>query len=142
MGKVIAKIINSNEEIPSINQISAVFMIAFDGKNILAIKNERGWDIPGGHLNLGENLLTGLRREIKEESGAEFTKAIPYAVLTTEGVRKKMLFYTTRSFKLGHLDYSEDVLGRDVITKERLINLYYGDKKLLKFLLDEAEKIK
>lgn len=30
-----------------------------------------GWDIPGGRINASEELLTALRREVREEIGAE-----------------------------------------------------------------------
>lgn len=142
MSKITVQLLGDGDKIPSANQVSAVFMVAFEGGKILAIKNERGWDIPGGYLDPGEDLLTALRREFTEEGGAEFTGATPYAVLTVENVEKKMLFFITRSFQLGHLVLSEDVLGREVITKKELLERYYGDKELLSTLLDEAEKIK
>jgi 8-oxo-dGTP pyrophosphatase MutT (NUDIX family) len=141
MSKITVTFINP-EDAPLAEQVSAVFVVAFEKGKILAIENERGWDIPGGHLDSGEDLLTGLRREFDEEAGAKLTMdAVPYAVLMVEGVAKKMLFFVAQSFQLGKLIYSDDVLGREIMTKEELLNRYYGDKKLLKQLLDEAEKI-
>lgn len=36
--------------IPKKEFLSAVFLIAINGDKILSIKNDRGWEIPGGHL--------------------------------------------------------------------------------------------
>lgn len=38
-------------------------------ENILIVKNDSGWVIPGGHPESGEEVLTTLRRETLEESG-------------------------------------------------------------------------
>jgi ADP-ribose pyrophosphatase YjhB (NUDIX family) len=36
---------------------------------VLLIKNFKGWDLPGGHIKQSENVMTGLIREIFEETG-------------------------------------------------------------------------
>jgi len=39
---------------------------------ILILKHMSGnWLLPGGKINMGENFINGLRREIKEETGIE-----------------------------------------------------------------------
>ncbi len=39
---------------------------------ILLVKNElRGWEFPGGFIEKGENIIDGVAREIREESGIE-----------------------------------------------------------------------
>lgn len=41
---------------------------------ILLVKSERrGWEPPGGQVELGEDLITAIKREITEESGCEVT---------------------------------------------------------------------
>lgn len=53
--------------------IVAVGGIVEDGKgNILLVKtHDGGWVYPGGQVENGENLMDGLIREIKEESGID-----------------------------------------------------------------------
>ena len=41
-----------------------------DGKVLILKHNTGKWLLPGGKINKGENSLEGLKREIKEETGA------------------------------------------------------------------------
>lgn len=40
------------------------------------------YEIPGGHIDFGEDIETGLKREIKEELGANVILGDPFAVFT------------------------------------------------------------
>lgn len=126
-------------EMPLVREkISAVFLIAFSDEKVLSIRNERGWDIPGGYLEAGEELLEGLRREVAEEAGASFETAHPYAILSSSGQEKVMVFYVSPSCTLGKFTSSEDALDRDLLSVEGLISRYYGDRNLLRSLIEEA----
>lgn len=60
-----------------INAMKAV--ILFDGKVLIVKRNENlkfgggTWEFVGGKLEFGEDLLTGLKREITEETGLKVT---------------------------------------------------------------------
>lgn len=60
-----------------INAMKAV--ILFEGKVLIVKRNESlkfcggTWEFVGGKLEFGEDLLTGLKREITEETGLEVT---------------------------------------------------------------------
>ena len=43
-------------------------VIYIDDK-ILFLKNNQGWDLPGGHIEKEEDIKQGLAREIEEETG-------------------------------------------------------------------------
>lgn len=53
--------------------IVAVGALVTDNDNniLLARHPERGWEIPGGYVKSGEDLITALKREIKEETGVD-----------------------------------------------------------------------
>src|SRR3989344_2470679 len=82
-------------------EVSAVFLVCFIGEKIVACRNERGWDIPGGHLEEGEEPLDGVRREAEEEAGVKFDSAIPYATLSLPNEETCMLFFASNSCKMG-----------------------------------------
>lgn len=49
--------------------ISVAGLVYKEDKVLLIKSNHRGWEIPGGVVETGEDLLDGLKREIFEESG-------------------------------------------------------------------------
>jgi len=45
-------------------------LISNNEGNILLVKSpRRGWKFPGGQVEVGEDLMTALKREVEEESG-------------------------------------------------------------------------
>ena len=42
-----------------------------DGGLLLVRTPRRGWELPGGQIELGETVIDGLKREVYEESGVE-----------------------------------------------------------------------
>jgi 8-oxo-dGTP diphosphatase len=53
--------------------VVAVTAVVFDATGrVLLVKNERrGWEPPGGQVELGEDLFAALEREVREEAGVE-----------------------------------------------------------------------
>ena len=86
-------------------------------------------------MEAGEDLLTALRREVREEAGAVFAASLPYAVLST-GRPKAMLVYTTRTYELMH-DWqpSEECPDRAELDPNQFIAIYHGDKKYMRALI-------
>jgi ADP-ribose pyrophosphatase YjhB (NUDIX family) len=127
--------------LPVREEISAVFLLAFQqGESVLSVRNERGWDIPGGHLEEGEDLMNGLRREVQEEAGATFEEATPFAVLRTPGAQRVMLFFATERCSLQEFTPHADALERALLSPGDLIDRYYGDKALLRSLITTAQQ--
>jgi 8-oxo-dGTP pyrophosphatase MutT (NUDIX family) len=54
-----------------------------EGNYLLILSHDRGWEIPGGAVEEGEDLLTALHREVDEEVGVELpTKSWPGSIQT------------------------------------------------------------
>jgi 8-oxo-dGTP pyrophosphatase MutT (NUDIX family) len=51
----------------------SVKVVAFLNGKILLLRNEIGWDLPGGHIKDGENSFGALQRETFEETGVNLT---------------------------------------------------------------------
>lgn len=63
-----------DEQLPPLATITSALALAFDGERILMTNLcQRGWDIPGGHLEPGETPEAAMRREVMEEASALLT---------------------------------------------------------------------
>ena len=81
-------------ELPAIELVTAVLTLCFSGNRLLMIKHdERGWDIPGGHIEPGETLEETLRREVLEEAGATLSELKCFAHFKTHLNGAKPLAY-------------------------------------------------
>ena len=70
-GRLFHLVTRLDREPPPAANISTAHCLAFDGDQIvLALHANRGWTVPGGHLEDGESAETAMRREALEEAGA------------------------------------------------------------------------
>ena len=42
-----------------------------EGRVLLVKSPRRGWEFPGGQVEIGEDLISALKREVKEEAGVD-----------------------------------------------------------------------
>ena len=133
--------LNSVDEkvLPPTSKVSAVFFLGIKDNQILSIRNERGWDIPGGHVEEGEALLEALRRETLEEASAKFMKVKPFLYLSSDDYDKVMLFYFTNDFVLEEFKPHEDSFERAVLSIEDFLSKYYGDKEMMRRIFKIAQ---
>jgi 8-oxo-dGTP diphosphatase len=67
-------------EMPPAELCTSAYVLAFDGDRLLMSDLDRGIDIPGGHIDAGEEPEAAMRREAKEETGATIGAATLFAV--------------------------------------------------------------
>jgi 8-oxo-dGTP pyrophosphatase MutT (NUDIX family) len=132
------KLLTRESFYPKVEIISAVFLIGFADGKILSSRNERGWDIPGGHVEAGESLVAALNRELQEEAGATAHNPRPYALLTLRGRTKSMMFFTTKDLQVGKFTPKPDAFECKLMTKEELLRSYHGDTALMGQIIDKA----
>ncbi len=137
------KFLNEAKDIQQGDSISAVFLVGLKDDKILAARNERGWDLPGGHIEKGEGLLEGLHRELQEEAGATVRNPQPFALLSILGHPKSMLFYASRDFELGDFTPKVDAFERAIMSIPELLMAYHdhGDALLLRGLIEKAAQV-
>ena len=146
MTQFFIKYIDESYVLPERELTSAVFLIAIKGTKILAIENEKGWDIPGGHLEEGETIREGLVREVQEEGGASFEGEKIFALIESSDrdvyKYKVMLVYVADNFELGEFTPSEDAINREVIEVSEFVKRYkktYSNLDLVNMVLHAQE---
>jgi len=76
---------------------------------VLLIKHyKRGWEIPQGRVEEGENLLEALHREVLEEAGVEIEPGPLAVVWSMVSPPAALIFTFLGSYKSGELSCSDD----------------------------------
>jgi len=108
--------------------------IVEDGQgNILLVKaHDDGWVYPGGITEVGENLMDGVIREIKEESGIDASVSHLISVVSNTAVHKwydgvtdvptKVMFDFVCKLEGGELAASEETSECKWVPKEQVLD--------------------
>lgn len=130
MTKFFIKYVNETTIPPKQESISSVFLLAIQGSKILAIKNDRGWETPGGHVEEGETSEETLIREVREEAGAIFSNPKLLAIIESDDQEKYkdkvMLVYATNDFTLQEFIPSEDAFERKIVEVKVFLQRHKG----------------
>ena len=129
----------SVEDFPSPTAVSMV--VLYGNNKIIAVHNPRGWGIPSGHIEKGENFLETAQRELMEEATAKPRKDLDFQlcggmISDYFSYPTSILILKTRVEKLPPFKRFLEVDNRRIVTPEEMIGIYYGNKEVMKGILE------
>ena len=121
--------------------VCAFLRVKEEPNKLVIIKNERGYDVPGGHIEHDESPVAALYREIKEEASATLDSPTPCWVLSSDYNLKQttgILFFKSYC-TLNNFQPNQEISERKLLQPEEFLACYHDNKKLMEHLLSNAE---
>lgn len=102
-------------------------LVRNDQGQVLLIKHyKRGWEIPQGRVEEGENLLDALRREVREEAGVEIEPGPLAAVWSMLTPPSAVIFTFLGRYQSGEVSCSDDSVAACWFTPEQALEQVTG----------------
>ena len=128
-------------------EISSVLVVPFaaDGK-VVAVRNKRGWDLTGGHVEpYDKDIEAAARREAREEANITLGELHPIGTIefleSREGIKKYMPVMATTVKHMGSFTANDEILERtSMSTDEYLQRQQAGDPDIMKEILNTAKE--
>ena len=132
-----------SSSIPSIKltTVCAFLRVKNTPHKLVIIKNDRGYDVPGGHIEHNESPVVALHREIEEEAQATPDSPIPCWILCSDYNPKKItgiLFFKSYC-TLNNFEASDEISERKLLLPEQFLSCYHGNRQLMEYLLSNSE---
>lgn len=131
-----------SESLPPKAEVTAVAIVACLDDKVLFIKNKRGWDIPGGHVEeTDKGIEETARRELLEETCTECGELVlaGYMISDLYPDRKTYIaILKTEITSLEEFTPQYETIQRDLISPEECKERYYGNPSLMEKLLRVA----
>ena len=101
------------------HRVTAGAVVIRDDNKILLIEGpQRGWELPGGHVEEGESIHHALKREVKEETGIDIkiirfcgiSQEVNHSILNTWWIAKPInhsLSTSSESLQVKYVDVEE-----------------------------------
>ncbi len=93
---------------------------------LLIRHHKRGWEIPQGRVEEGENLIDALHREVREEAGVEIEPGPLAAVWSMVSLPPAIIFTFLASYSGGELSFSGDSLEAGWFSETEALNKITG----------------
>ena len=89
--------------------VAACALISNASGDVLLINSPlRGWEVPGGQVEIGESLIEGVQREIFEESGIKAEIGVLAGVYSNVKPPTKVIFTFLATYQSGELTSSAE----------------------------------
>ena len=117
--------------------VSAKIVLHRNGK-VLLLKNDKGWDLPGGHIKEDENILSGIVREVFEETGITLSSEDIKSMNMSHGNKKFFSGeFTTDDVDLSDEHYEHGFFSLQEINKMK--NVFEPFKKAIRKCLNKGQ---
>lgn len=131
-----------SESLPPHAEVTAVATVACLGDKILFIRNKRGWDIPGGHVEeIDESIEQTAKRELLEEACAECGefRLVGYMISDFYPDRETYIaILKTEVTSLFNFSPQHETVERKLMSPKECKEFYYGNSALIEGLLKVA----
>lgn len=108
--------------------ITAACAFIFDAKgDILAIKNHRGWDIPGGKVEKNEELHQTVIREVLEEASVVVENPKLFYIQEFETLGWKIAYYRCDLVRIDPFIKEHETTDRYFMSITKFLSVYGGD---------------
>jgi 8-oxo-dGTP diphosphatase len=91
------------------------------GEILLVLNPERGWEIPGGQVEIGESLHQAVRREILEESGIHANIGPLAGIYSRLSSPQMVLFMFLGGYESGEPTPSAESLNTEWVPRDKVL---------------------
>lgn len=143
-GRIWSVQIIKGTSLPPDAEVTAVAVVACLDNKILFVKNKRGWDIPGGHIEKTDKTHEhAARRELREEACAECGRLRPAGFMISDFYPDRktyIIIFKTQVTSLLEFKPRHETIKRRLMLPEECIKHYYGNPMLMEKLIRVALK--
>ena len=92
-----------------------------NGKILLIRSPRRGWELPGGQVEEGENLIEALQREIQEEAGVTASIGVLVGIYSNIRSPTKLMFGFLGDYVCGELSASAESVETEWVVRDSVL---------------------
>ena len=120
-------------------------LITNKNNQILLVKTKRrGWEMPGGQVEEGEDIISALKREVLEEAGVTIKIKKSAAIYSSVSAPSKVIVDFISEYESGDVKAANEILQASWFTPEDAVLQIKSEPMLyrIKWLLENNDKIR